>query len=329
MDKILVTGGNGWLGSRLVERLAKEYEHAEIRSLVLPQERRPLPFPQVKQYSGDICDKEDCDLFCAGAKGATIFHTAGIIHPRRIKDLYKVNVFGTENLILSAVRNCAKRIIAISSNSVCGCGTFDESSPYNPYLNYGESKLEMEQSIDRATLYMETVVIRPCWFYGPNQPPRQSLFFEMIRDGKVPIVGDGHNFRSMSYIDNLCDGLLLAANSDRAINQTYWIADERAYTMNEIVDTVEQLLENEFKIKCAHKRLKLPSITSSIAYAVDAALQSVGLYNQKIHVLSEMNKTIACSIAKAQRELGYTPKVSLKEGMRRSIRWCIDKGIKL
>ena len=60
-----------------------------------------------------------------------------------------------------------------------------------------------------------------------------------------------------------------------------------------------------------------------------AALQSAGLYHQKIHVLSEMNKTIACSVRKAETELGYNPKVSLEEGMRRSIAFCIDKGISI
>ena len=58
---------------------------------------------------------------------------------------------------------------------------------------------------------LETVIVRPPWFYGPYQPPRQSLFFRMIRDGKAPIVGDGNNLRSMAYIDNLSQGLILAA----------------------------------------------------------------------------------------------------------------------
>jgi nucleoside-diphosphate-sugar epimerase len=62
---------------------------------------------------------------------------------------------------------------------------------------------------------------------------------------------------------------------------------------------------------------------------LDAALQSLGQYNQKIHVLSEMNKNIACSIAKAEKELGYQPKIALEEGMRRSIEFCLNKGIPL
>jgi len=148
----------------------------------------------------------------------------------------------------------------------------------------------------------------------------------MIRDGKIPIVGRGENKRSMVYIDNLCQALMLAATTEMASGQTYWIADERPYTMNEVIDTVERLLEGEFGEKCAHDRLRLPGFTSQLAWLCDWTLQRLGMYHQKIHVLSEMNKTIACSIEKAKKELGYIPMVGLEEGMRRSIAWCQAKG---
>jgi nucleoside-diphosphate-sugar epimerase len=147
----------------------------------------------------------------------------------------------------------------------------------------------------------------------------------MIREGKAPIVGSGHNLRSMSYVDNLCQGLVLAALREQANGQVYWIADQRPYTMCEIIDTIERLLENEFDRPCAHKRLHLPGVASTVAYTADRLLQGLGLYHQKIHVLSEMNKTIACSVARAQQELGYRPAVALEEGMRRSLRWCLEK----
>jgi len=186
--------------------------------------------------------------------------------------------------------------------------------------------MEDDLNAAHASGAVETTVLRPCWFYGPEQPPRQSQFFKMIREGKAPIVGDGESQRSMSYVDNTSLGLLLAAESPRAAGQTYWIADERPYSMNEIVDTVENLLENEFGMEVAHDRMRLPSIASEVALAVDAAIQRTGLYEQRIHVLSEMNKTIACTVEKARAELGYEPRVELREGMRRSIHWCIEAG---
>jgi nucleoside-diphosphate-sugar epimerase len=280
---------------------------------------------------GDLHDPSTCARFCEGARGATLIHTAGVIHPRRVREFYEVNVEATARLLEAAVAAGVRRAVVVSSNSPCGCNPtrihrFDESSPYHPYMNYGRSKMQMEQAV--AALgdsgRIETVIIRAPWFYGPYQPPRQSLFFRMIRDGQAPIVGDGDNLRSMAYIDNLCQGLLLAARTPAAAGRTYWIADERPYTMNEVIDTVERLLEAEFAIPCAHKRLRLPGPASDLARLADAALQGLGLYHQKIHVLSEMNQTIACSIDRAKAELGYTPHQALEEGMRRSIRWLID-----
>ena len=72
--------------------------------------------------------------------------------------------------------------------------------------------------------------------------------------------------------------------------------------------------------------MRLPGFVGELAGAVDWGLQAVGLYHQKVHVLSEMNKTIACSVERARRELGYQPSVALEEGMRRSVLWLIEKG---
>jgi nucleoside-diphosphate-sugar epimerase len=71
----------------------------------------------------------------------------------------------------------------------------------------------------------------------------------------------------------------------------------------------------------------LPALVGRVAQGVDTALQSVGIYHQKIHVLGEMSETIACSIMRARTELGYTPTVALREGMTRSIRWCLERGL--
>jgi nucleoside-diphosphate-sugar epimerase len=338
----LVTGGAGWLGSRLVGALVQGMPECaawlpqlnpdlRVRCLVLAGEDASLIEElgdRVEVVRGDITRAEDCARLCEGADGATLFHVAGIIHPKRRADFYRVNVDGTRNVLEAAIAAGVRRAVVMSSNSPCGTNphpdhVFDESSPYRPYMHYGRSKMLMEQAVGayQQAGKIETVIIRAPWFYGPNQPPRQSLFFRMIRDGQGPLVGGGGNRRSMAYVDNLSQGLILAAATAAANGQTYWIADERPYTMSEVVDTVERLLEMEFGQKCAHKRMRLPGIASEVAWVVDKTLQGVGLYHQKVHVLSEMNKTIACSVEKAKAELGYRPVVDLEEGMRRSLKW--------
>ncbi len=343
---ILLTGATGWLGRSIVdavvnglpdcERLAEPDRTVRLRCLVLPgQERSELEaLGNVEVIEGDIQEPEDCKRLCEEAKDATLIHTAGIIHPRRVSQFYKINLDGTKNLLQACVDCGVKRAVVVSSNSPCGSNPhpdhlFDETSPYNPYMQYGRSKMQMELAVKefQNTQKLETVVIRAPWFYGPNQPPRQTLFFKMIRDGKMPLVGSGRNRRSMAYIENLVQGVLLAAVTESANGKIYWIADERPYAMTEIIDTVERLLESEFEQTCAHKRRKLPGFVSGIARFIDGSLQGMGMYHQKMHVLSEMNQTIACSIAEARKDLGYEPRIHLEEGMRRSIRWCFDQGL--
>jgi len=348
-NKVIVTGALGWLGIGLVQSLVKGLADHEalrepradlqIRCLTLPgQDAAPLQkiSERVQVITGDVRNPADCARLCQDFAGAVLFHTAGIIHPAKVAEFYQINVAGTEKLLDAAIAARLKRAVVVSSNSPCGCNPhrdhlFDESSPYHPYMNYGRSKMRMELAIKQRQQQgkIETVIVRPPWFYGPNQPPRQTLFFQMVRDGKAPIVGGGENLRSMGYIDNLCQGLILAALVEKANGQVFWIADKRPYSMNEVIDTIERLLETEFGQKCAHKRMRLPGFASEIALVADALLQALGLYHQKIHVLSEMNKTIACSVTRAEKELGYRPTVALEEGMRRSMAWCVAQGIKL
>lgn len=281
---------------------------------------------------GDIRDPAAVGRFAAGAEGATVFHLAGIIHPAlRVRDIFDINVGGSRNLIAAASAAGVKRFIATSSNSPAGFSRdpearFDESTPYKPYMAYGRSKMQMEQAIDAVGDEMETVIVRPCWFYGPEQPERQSTFFTMIKEGKGPIVGGGEARRSMSYVDNTSLGLLLAAAVPEAAGQKYWLADERPYSMNEIVDTIEELLRDEFGMQVDGGRMTLPGLASEVAMAVDRTVQAAGFYEQRVHVLSEMNKTIACSVDKARDELGYRPGIELREGMRRSIADLLERG---
>ena len=292
---VIVTGALGWLGRRLVETLvhgladhdALRVPRADLRmrALILPgQDPAPLRAisPRIEIVVGDVRSAADCARLCEGMRGATLFHTAGIIHPRRVAEFYAINVAGTENLLDAAARAGVRRAVVVSSNSPCGNNPhpdhlFDEASPYRPYMHYGRSKMKMELAV-RARQQrggIETVLVRAPWFYGTHQPPRQTLFFAMIRDGKAPIVGGGENRRSMAYLDNLCQGLLLAALAPQAGGQVYWIADRRPYSMNEIIDTVERLLETEFGQRCAHKRMRLPGLASDVAGLVDFTLQSL------------------------------------------------------
>jgi nucleoside-diphosphate-sugar epimerase len=200
-----------------------------------------------------------------------------------------------------------------------------EDDPPRPYLNYGLSKLQAEWLVNDAHRAgrIEGAIARPCWFYGPNQPPRQSRFLRMIKGGRPVVIGRGDNLRSLSYIDNTVQGLLLLDAVERAAGRTYWITDRRAYSFIEILETVAKILEVEIRPRY------VPRVGSDVARFVDSILQMAGRYQQEIHVAGELGESIAVSNAAAQADLGYDPEVALEEGMRRSIQWCRENGVAL
>ena len=344
-DLVLVTGANGWLGRRVVRALTEGHREMgpvgaggrRVRILVQPGEKVDDPLAlKVEKVEGDLRDPAAARALAADAAGATLIHLAGVIHPTRgTREFTEVNVEGTKTVVTEAGRAGVRRAIAMSSNSPIGVSrnpfeVFDEESPYNPYMGYGRSKQAMEEWL-RADLNNKNLpqitIIRAPWFYGPEQPVRQTRFFSMIKTGRFPIVGDGQNRRSMGYVDSLAYGILLAAKAPQAAGKIYWLADERPYPMKEIVDTVRDVLRDDFGMLVKPKTVQVPGIISDVARLGDWMLQKAGIYNQEIHVLSEMNLTIACSIERAQRELGYKPLVNLREGMRRGVAWCFERGI--
>jgi nucleoside-diphosphate-sugar epimerase len=344
--KVLLTGATGWLGTRVLKAVTEglpDYPEERLRPsavrvlLQAGDDERELRRRGVETVVGDIRDAETISAFVKGAEGGVLIHTAGVIHPPGRSALFdEINHRGTLALADAAQQAGLKRLVAMSSNSPMGANPapdhlFSEDSPYNPYMGYGRSKHLMELGLRRrvAAGGMEVVIIRAPWFYGPGQPPRQSLFFSMIKEGRFPIFGGGENRRSMAYIDTLAQGILRAATHPDAAGEIFWIADERAYPMVEIVETVATVLKEDFGMQVSSRRPRLPGFIADGARLADTMLQAAGLYHQKIHVLSEMNLTIACSTDKARRVLGFAPKVALREGMRRSIAWCLEAGTKI
>ena len=341
MKNVLITGASGWLGINLINTFLRGIDlYPETHNLsentsinvFIPRSEYEKIFSlfgdKIKYYYGDITNKEDCKNFLSNFKDGTIFHLVGIIHPKKISDLYKINFQGTKNICESAIDVGLEKIIVLSSNSPFGLNKdqvspFDHNSNYKPYFNYGRSKMLMEKFIKEIEekKLINTVLVRAMWFYGPYQPDRQNLFFQMINKGKVPLVGSGNNLRSMSNTENLSYGLILTYLKEEANGNSYWIADKRPYSQLEIINTVRNVLLKEFSIESINKNIKLPRIFSDIAYFADMIIQKTGFYNSKIHVLSELSKNIFCSIKKTEDDLGYNPKIDLKIGLKRNFDW--------
>lgn len=333
----VVTGAAGWLGRALVHRLLAE-GRTNLHVLVHSNDDRAL-IPHgdaIAVEVGDIGDRSVVDrLFDGVGDDADVIHTAGLIHPKRVADLFHVNVTGTRNVAAAASAAKVRRVVHVSSNSPFGANShatdvFRQDEPYHPYYGYGRSKMEGEQLVFAAVAAgdIDATVVRPPWFYGPFQPPRQTTFFRMVRQGRFPIIGGGQQRRSMVYVENLVDGILAAELTPAAKGKGYWIADERPYVVTEIVETVGRALRDEgFSVKDGGMRL--PSIAGRVAEIGDKLIQRTGRYQQQLHVLGEMDKTIACDISASKTDLGYEPKIALYEGMRLSIQWCKAQGLEL
>ena len=338
-ESVVVTGAAGWLGQNLVRALAPE--RRQVRCLVHDAADGPLLEvidPSVDVVVGDVRDPAAVDrLFDGVDSGATVFHAASVIHPERLtRELFDVNVGGTQLVLDRSRRAGVRRVVHVSSNSPFGANPtpldrFTEDSPYDPYMAYGRSKWEAEQLVRRAHERgdVPTVILRPPWFYGPWQPARQTTFFSAIRAGRFPIVGDGTQRRSMVYTGNLVQGLLRAEVAEAAPGNAYWIADAEPYELREIIDTVRAALRAEGLEVADRKPLKVPALVGSVATTVDRIVQGRGRYVQAVHVLGELKDTIACDISTARAELGYQPWTTLLEGMRTSIRWCLERGERL
>lgn len=334
---VVVTGAAGWLGENLMRALVPE--RAQIRALVRDEREAAVMDvlgPGVTSVIGDVRDPVAIRHLFEGTEAPSVFHTAGVIHPLGgVREFFDVNTGGTEMVMDGAKRAGATKVVHVSSNSPFGANpsaddVFTEDSPFNPYMGYGASKLEAEEIVRRhaARGELDVVIVRPPWFYGPWQPARQTQFLRTVRRGRFPLVGDGSQRRSMVYTANLVAGMLCAEAAAVPSGSAYWIADAQPYALADIFAGIREAFRAE-GFDATEGRIRIPRLAGVIAEKVDGRLQALGKYSQAVHVMGELKDTIACDISRARAEIGYDPKVSLVEGMRASIRWCVEHGVEL
>jgi nucleoside-diphosphate-sugar epimerase len=339
----VLTGGAGWFGKAFLAALARPApEHGPVqrdgRVRVLAASPREVPailevLPGAVVHVGDVTDPDVmADLF-RGAVDASVVHAAGVIHPRRVADFERVNHQGTVAVLEAAARAKVRRFVHVSSNSPFGTNpdpgdSFRHHEPYRPYLGYGDSKMRAEEAVRAAHSRgdLHSVIVRPPWFYGPWQPERQTRFFSLVAAGRFPVPGDGSQRRSMVYVDNLVQGVALAERHPAAPGHAFWVADREAYALRDVVATVRRVLAEE-GLRTRGDAVRLPIALASAAESLDRALQRRGRYSAQVHVVGELAKTISCDVSTTVQMLGYEPQVDLADGMRRSVRWCLARGI--
>lgn len=322
-----MTGGSGFVGRHLVAALAARGD--EVVSMDIG-DQGPSPGPNVTFARADIRDVAAMRAACAGAE--VVYHNASLVHTKRnrVEDVWGVNLGGTEATLAACREAKVPRLVYVSSASAVYEGrdieNGDESLPYSSISQapYADSKIAAEKKVLAANGDgLATCAIRPHVVFGPGDTRFLPAILARARAGKLKFaVGSGDKLSDFTYVSNLIDALLLAADSlgpgGKAAGQAYFVTNGEPYPFFEFVGEV--LLQ-----------LDLPAIKGSVPYSLAYAVAAVAeawdtLKGGTLHAedgLTRFAVRYMCthhyfSIEKARSELGYAPAVSLAEGIRRT-----------
>lgn len=317
--KAFVTGGTGFVGSHLVEELIASSNYSEVRCLVRAADKWLTGLDYIK-IQGDLFDIPEITKALDGVD--IVFHVAGVVRAPLKKEFTTANVDATENLIRIAQKKGVKNFVIVSSLAAVGPSfgdALDEKSELNPISMYGESKKEMELVIQKVAQNNDSIkILRPPAVYGPRESDIYT-FFKTFSKGICPIVGDGnHPKLSMVYVKDLVDGIILASKKEDPGVHTYFLGGvHEAYSWNQIRE-ITSIVMNKKSIPIKIK----PDWVKQIAAVIENGASLFGKYpvvNKE--KANEMVMEWVCSSRKAEKELGYSPKVDIQEGISRTIRW--------
>jgi len=257
-----------------------------------------------------------------------VFHVAAIYRQAGVppSEYRVVNVEAVESIVEAAAAAGVRRVVHCSTVGVHGDVEHppaNEDAPIRPGDIYQVTKVEGEQAATRAASHagIELVIIRPSGIYGPGDRRLLKLFRGVARR-RWATLGHGRIFYHLTYVDDLAEGFRLAAEVPSAAGRTYILAGPEVSTLNELV----HLIAREAGV--GRPRLRLPVWPFWLAGAACEALcVPLGieppLYRRRVDFFT---KSRAFDISRARAELGYNPRVGLREGVRRSLEWYRGRG---
>ena len=306
--KVLLTGGAGFIGSHIAERLLSDGCHVIVLDNLytgkLRNLKRCLGNPNFRFIKGDIRDKKTVGKAIIGVDA--VMHQAAITSvPFSIKNpklTYDVNVAATTNLLKSCVKNDVARFIFASSSAVYGAAKkmpISENTPTGPLSPYGEYKLRIEKYCQKLwkECKLETVCLRYFNVYGPRQTDGQyavviSGFFDRLKNRLPPIIyGDGEQTRDFIYVSDVVEANILALDREKAAGKILNIGTGKATSINQLSRTFMKLMRRS-GVKPKYMAPRAGDIRHSQA-----------------------------DIIKAKKILGYKPRISLEQGLKKFIEW--------
>jgi UDP-glucose 4-epimerase len=302
-DKLLVTGGAGFIGSHLVQKLAEDHYEVVILDNLSTGKIENLDSGLLSQgrinfVKGDIRDPKIVKE-CVNKVEGVVHLAAQISVPLSIQNPEfnnEVNIKGTSNLLRASVNAGVNKFVFVSSCAVYGEPLYlpvDELHPTNPISPYAQSKLSAEQEcldLNRRH-FLETSVVRFFNVYGPKQALNDysgvmTKFMDRIRNNlPLTIFGDGSQTRDFVYVKDITNSIVLALENKSANGEIFNIGTGKAVTIEELANTMLSLTEVELDI------LKAPERQGDI-------------------------KQSYADITKAKRLIGYNPQFPLREGLK-------------
>ena len=305
MAHYLVTGGAGFIGSHLCEELVRRGHAVRVADSLITGKRSNLDHvPGVEFLEGDLADLDFARRAAIGMD--FVLHQAAIPSvPRSVKDPIgsnRANVDGTLNILVAARDAGVRRLVFAGSSSAYGNTPTlpkHEDMPTGPLSPYALQKVVGEQYLQMFTrLYgLETVSIRYFNVFGPRQDPSSpysgviSVFATALLEKRAPtIYGDGEQTRDFTYVTNVVDGVLLACEAPRASGEVINVATGGRISLNQLFEAMRTLI----------------GVDVTPVYAEPRA--------------GDVRDSQA-DISKARDILGYEPRVSFGEGLRRTVDW--------
>jgi len=313
-ERVFVTGALGFIGRALADHYAAE--GAEVRGVDVSTD------PQRGVVAGDIASPGDWQRHAAGCD--LVIHTAAIVSMRDDPDpVWRVNVLGTRHALDAARDAGASRFLHLSSVTAFSFDFPDGVTEDHPVrangVPYVDTKVASEQVVLQAHGAGEVTctIVRPGDVYGPRSRPWTLLPVEEIRRGRMILPAMGRGVLNPVYVDNLVDGVALAAGRDEGAGQVFTISDGVGVPTREFFGHYAELLGRKVRVAptavvrgLASAAGKLPGDSREANPAAIDYIARGGTY----------------SIDKARRMLGYEPAVPFEEGMRRTVEWLRSEG---
>lgn len=326
MKRAFVTGASGFTGSYLCAALLKK-GYAVTALMRKTSHVEDLSAKGITLVEGDLAEPgslqglvKDTDI---------LFHIGALYRQEGVaKEMFtKVNVHGTRALLDEAVRAGVKRFVHCSTVGVQGeiaHPPAKETDPYNPGDHYQESKMEGEKLALSyfADKKLDVTVVRPVGIYGPGDTRFLKLFRHIYR-GNFRMIGPGKALYHLTYVEDLVDGIILAAESAVAGGRIYTLAGPQYLPLEELVHLIADILGK--KVSKIHIPLAPVYVAACLCELICRPLRlEPPIYRRRLDFFT---KDRAFDITRARQELGYAPQVSLRDGLNRTARWYLAQGL--